>query len=151
MLMRKKVGDCAIAVRYNYNNVVGEFGSTSPKCAFVRLRDRRERNLWIVSAHAHTETAEDNIKDAEDNTFYDELNALISKIPSQQVVIVGIDANAKMGLEQQSDVLKKWYYPTSDVGARRTTATAWSTGFIMLPRLRGIIDAISSRGWGQPF
>ncbi|KAK6737138.1 hypothetical protein RB195_019684 [Necator americanus] len=34
----------------------------------------------------------------------------MSKIPSQQVVIVGIDANAKMGLEQQSDVLGKWYY-----------------------------------------
>ncbi|KAK6728136.1 hypothetical protein RB195_005657 [Necator americanus] len=45
----------------------------------------------------------------------------MSKIPSQQVVIVGIDANAKMGLEQQSDVLGKWYYPaerTSDNGDR---------------------------------
>ncbi|KAK6736618.1 hypothetical protein RB195_019361 [Necator americanus] len=60
----------------------------------------------IVSAHAPTETAEDNSKDA----FYDELNALMSKKPNQQVVIVGIDANAKMGLEQQSDVLGKWYY-----------------------------------------
>ncbi|KAK6742282.1 hypothetical protein RB195_009878 [Necator americanus] len=51
------------------------------------------------------------------DAFYDELNALMFKIPSQQVVIVGIDANAKMGLEQQSDVLGKWYYPaerTSD-------------------------------------
>ncbi|KAK6749773.1 hypothetical protein RB195_002028 [Necator americanus] len=65
----------------------------------------KNKNL-IVSAHAPTETAEDNSKDA----FYDELNALMSKIPSQQVVIVGIDANAKMGLEQQSDVLGKWYY-----------------------------------------
>ncbi|KAK6761854.1 hypothetical protein RB195_022805 [Necator americanus] len=35
----------------------------------------------------------------------------MSKIPSQQVVIVGVDANAKIGLEQQSDVLRKWYYP----------------------------------------
>ncbi|KAK6734970.1 hypothetical protein RB195_018272 [Necator americanus] len=45
----------------------------------------------------------------------------MSKIPSQQVVIVGIDANAKMGLEQQSDVLGKWYYAaerTSDNGDR---------------------------------
>ncbi|KAK6760610.1 hypothetical protein RB195_021901 [Necator americanus] len=50
--------------------------------------------------------AEDNSKEA----FYDELNALMSKMPSQQVVIVGIDANAKMGIEQ-SDVLEKWYYP----------------------------------------
>ncbi|KAK6760604.1 hypothetical protein RB195_021897 [Necator americanus] len=35
----------------------------------------------------------------------------MSKIPSQQVVIVGIDTNGKMGIEQQSDVLEKWYYP----------------------------------------
>ncbi|KAK6741592.1 hypothetical protein RB195_009452 [Necator americanus] len=40
----------------------------------------------------------------------------MSKIPSQQVVFVGIEANAKMGLEQQSDVL---------------------------PRLRGIIDVMA--------
>ncbi|KAK6764380.1 hypothetical protein RB195_024634 [Necator americanus] len=112
-----KVGGCAIAVRNDYKNLVEEFGSTSSRCAFLRLRDRRGRKLWIVSAHAPTETAEDNSKDA----FYDELNALMSKIPSQQVVIVGIDANAKMGLEQQSDVLGKWYYAaerTSDNGGR---------------------------------
>ena len=112
-----KVGGCAIAVRNDYKNLVEEFGSTSSRCAFLRLRDRRGRKLWIVSAHAPTETAEDNSKDA----FYDELNALMSKIPSQQVVIVGIDANAKMGLEQQSDVLGKWYYAaerTSDNGDR---------------------------------
>ncbi|KAK6739847.1 hypothetical protein RB195_008378 [Necator americanus] len=112
-----KVGGCAIAVRNDYKNLVEEFGSTSSRCAFLRLRDRGGRKLWIVSAHAPTETAEDNSKDA----FYDELNALMSKIPSQQVVIVGIDANAKMGLEQQSDVLGKWYYAaerTSDNGDR---------------------------------
>ncbi|KAK6743959.1 hypothetical protein RB195_010951 [Necator americanus] len=71
----------------------------------------------VDAPHAPTETAEDNSKDA----FYDALNALMSKIPSQQVVIVGIDANAKMGLEQQSDVLGKWYYAayrTSDNGDR---------------------------------
>ncbi|KAK6749294.1 hypothetical protein RB195_001724 [Necator americanus] len=77
------------------------------RCAFVRLRDRRGRKLWIVSAHAPTETTEDNSK----NAFYDELNALTYKITSEKVVIVGIDANAKMGLEQLSDVLEKWYYP----------------------------------------
>ncbi|KAK6744135.1 hypothetical protein RB195_011069 [Necator americanus] len=45
----------------------------------------------------------------------------MSKIPSQQVIIVGIDANAKMGHEQQSDVQGKWYYAaehTSDNGDR---------------------------------
>ncbi|KAK6754741.1 hypothetical protein RB195_013620 [Necator americanus] len=45
----------------------------------------------------------------------------MSKIPSQRVVIVGIDANARMGLELQSDVLGKWYYAaerTSDNGDR---------------------------------
>ncbi|KAK6764282.1 hypothetical protein RB195_024557 [Necator americanus] len=104
-----KVGGCAIAVRNDYKNVVEEFRSTSSRCAFLRLRDRKGRKLWIVSAHAPTETAADNSKDA----FYDELSALMSKIPSQQVVIVG--------LEQQSDVLGKWYYPekrTSDNGDR---------------------------------
>ncbi|KAK6761675.1 hypothetical protein RB195_022672 [Necator americanus] len=112
-----KIGGCAIAVRNDYKNLVEEFGSTSSRCAFLRLPDRSARKPWIVSAHAPTETAEDNSKDA----FYDELNALMSKIPSQQVVIVRIDANAKMGLEQQSNVLGKWYYPverTSDNGDR---------------------------------
>ncbi|KAK6755938.1 hypothetical protein RB195_014369 [Necator americanus] len=61
----------------------------------------------IVIAHAPTETAEDNKKDA----FYDELNALMSKIPTQKVFLVGFNANAKMGLEQQFDVIGKWYYP----------------------------------------
>ncbi|KAK6732089.1 hypothetical protein RB195_016455 [Necator americanus] len=84
-----KVGGCAIAARNNYNNLVEEFGG---------------RKLWIVCAHALPETTEDDSKAA----FYDEAHALMPKIPSQQVVI---DANAKMRLEQQSDVLRKWYYP----------------------------------------
>ncbi|KAK6760671.1 hypothetical protein RB195_021941 [Necator americanus] len=110
-----KVGGCAIAVRNDYYNLVNEFGSMSSRCVFVRLRSRRGRELWIVSAQAPTETAEDNSKDA----FCDELNVLMPKILSQN--IVGIDANTKMGLEQQSDVLRKWYYPaerTSDNGDR---------------------------------
>ncbi|KAK6764460.1 hypothetical protein RB195_024688 [Necator americanus] len=103
----KKVGGCATAVRNDYNNLVEELGSTSSRCALLRLRDRTGCKLWIVSAHTPTETAENNSRDA----FYDELNALISKIASQKVVIVGIDASAKMGHEQQFDVLGKWYYP----------------------------------------
>ncbi|KAK6763934.1 hypothetical protein RB195_024319 [Necator americanus] len=80
-----KEGGCAIAVRNDYNKLVEEFGSMSPRCTILRLRDRRGRKFWI------------------------------------QVVIVGIDANAKMELEQQSDVLGKWHYPvecTSDNGVR---------------------------------
>ncbi|KAK6764933.1 hypothetical protein RB195_025029 [Necator americanus] len=79
----RKVRSCAIAVRNNYNDLVEEFRSTSPLCAFARLR------------------------------------LLISKIQSQQAVFVGIDANVKMGLEQQSDALGKWLYlmeQTSDNG-----------------------------------
>ncbi|KAK6762940.1 hypothetical protein RB195_023591 [Necator americanus] len=114
----RKVGGCAIAVRNDYNNLVEKFGSTSSLCAYVRLRDRRGLELWIASAHARTETAEDHNKDA----FYDELNTLISKVLSQQwVIVIGIDANAKMGLEQQPDVLGKWFYPMeqkSDNGNR---------------------------------
>ncbi|KAK6760860.1 hypothetical protein RB195_022071 [Necator americanus] len=73
-----KVGGCAIAVRNDYKNLVEEFGSTSSRCASVQ-------------------TAEDNKKDA----FYDEPNALMSKILSQRVVIAGIDANANA--ERASD------------------------------------------------
>ncbi|KAK6764067.1 hypothetical protein RB195_024409 [Necator americanus] len=54
-----------------------------------------------------TETATDRNKDA----LYNELNMLISKTPRQQAVIAGIDANAKMGLEQQSDGLGRCFYP----------------------------------------
>ncbi|KAK6763052.1 hypothetical protein RB195_023668 [Necator americanus] len=101
MVDGRKVGGCAIAVTSDYNNLVEELRSTSSRCAFVRLRDRRGLKLWIVGAHALAETAEDHNKDA----FYDKLNTLVSNIPSQQVVIVGIDANTKMGPEQQSYVL----------------------------------------------
>ncbi|KAK6736465.1 hypothetical protein RB195_019259 [Necator americanus] len=66
----RKVGGCAIAVRNDYNSLVEEFGSTSSRCAFVRLRDRRRLKLWIVSAHPPTETTDDHNKHA----FYDELN-----------------------------------------------------------------------------
>ncbi|KAK6747746.1 hypothetical protein RB195_000752 [Necator americanus] len=91
MADEKKVGGCMLAVRSYYNNLVEEFCSTSSRCPFVRLRDRTARKLWIEITHAPTETAEYNSKDA----FY-ELNALMSKIPSQLVSIVGIDTDAKM-------------------------------------------------------
>ncbi|KAK6765479.1 hypothetical protein RB195_025408 [Necator americanus] len=87
-------------------NKVGAGGgitSTPSRCTVLRLLDRRGIKLWIVSAHAPTETPDDKTKDA----FYDELNALMFKIPSHQMVIVGIDANLKMEHEQQSDVVGK--------------------------------------------
>ncbi|KAK6763756.1 hypothetical protein RB195_024186 [Necator americanus] len=74
---------------------------------------RRHEENAIVSAHGPTETAEENNR----ASFYDELNALMYKISSLQVVTVGIDANAMIGLEQQSGMLGKWFYPveqTSD-------------------------------------
>ncbi|KAK6742475.1 hypothetical protein RB195_010004 [Necator americanus] len=37
----RKVGGYTVAVRNNYINLVEEFGSTSSRCASVRLRDRR--------------------------------------------------------------------------------------------------------------
>ncbi|KAK6766023.1 hypothetical protein RB195_025748 [Necator americanus] len=92
----------------DYKNLVKEFGSTSSEYAFLRLRDRKECKFWIVSAHTLAETAEENNK----NVFYDDLNASRSEIPNQHVVMVRIDANAKMGLGQQSVVLGKRYYPT---------------------------------------
>ncbi|KAK6760750.1 hypothetical protein RB195_021991 [Necator americanus] len=63
--------------------------------------------------------------DADENkdAFYDELNTLMSKIPSQQVVNIGIDANAKMGLEQQSDMLGKWYYPAEHASDNEESST----------------------------
>ncbi|KAK6742957.1 hypothetical protein RB195_010309 [Necator americanus] len=74
----KKVGGCAIAVRNDYNNLVEEFGSTLSRCAFVRLRDRRGRELWMANAQAPAKAAEDSSKD----TLYDEINALMPKVPS---------------------------------------------------------------------
>ncbi|KAK6741526.1 hypothetical protein RB195_009407 [Necator americanus] len=54
-----KVGGCVIDVKNDYKKLVEEFGSTSSRCAFPQLRDRRGRELLIISAHAPTETAED--------------------------------------------------------------------------------------------
>ncbi|KAK6762745.1 hypothetical protein RB195_023450 [Necator americanus] len=71
----RKVGDCAIAVRNDYNNLVKEFGSTSSRC--------------LVAGLQKTQTLD------------------LSKIRSQQTTIVGIDGNAKTGLEQQPDVLRR--------------------------------------------
>ncbi|KAK6734599.1 hypothetical protein RB195_018033 [Necator americanus] len=96
----RKAGGCALVVRNDYNNLVG--------------------GVWInVIKMRLCTTAEDHNKDG----FYGELNTLINKIPSQQAVVVGVDANAKMGPKQQSDVLGKWCYPmeqTSDSGNRLT-------------------------------
>ncbi|KAK6764260.1 hypothetical protein RB195_024541 [Necator americanus] len=39
-----KAGGCAIAVRNDRKNLVEEFGSTSSRRAFLRLRDRRAPN-----------------------------------------------------------------------------------------------------------
>ncbi|KAK6735306.1 hypothetical protein RB195_018479 [Necator americanus] len=36
-----KVGGWAIAMRNDYNNLVEEFGSTSSRCAFLRVQDHR--------------------------------------------------------------------------------------------------------------
>ncbi|KAK6762635.1 hypothetical protein RB195_023381 [Necator americanus] len=57
----------------------------------------------------------------------------MSKIPSQQVVIVGIDANAKIRLEQQSDVLGKWYYlaESTSGNADRLVDLCEQTGLII--------------------
>ncbi|KAK6733774.1 hypothetical protein RB195_017499 [Necator americanus] len=40
-----KAGGCAITVRNDCNNLAEEFGSTSSRCSFPRLRDRRGRTL----------------------------------------------------------------------------------------------------------
>ncbi|KAK6765132.1 hypothetical protein RB195_025174 [Necator americanus] len=91
----------------NYTKYCGEFVSASSRCAFVRLRDCRGRELWA-----------------------DELNALVSKIPSQQVVIVGIDANAKMAREQQKKKEKVLNTATGKavnrVGVGVVTPPIWS-------------------------
>ncbi|KAK6764110.1 hypothetical protein RB195_024438 [Necator americanus] len=110
----KKIS-CAIAVRNDYANMMNEVGSTQLRCDFLRLRDHRGRIFWFVCAHASTETAEENNKDA----FYDEDNALMSRIPSQQLTIVGIDANAKMGREQKFDLLDKWCFPVKHTSDNR--------------------------------
>ncbi|KAK6751215.1 hypothetical protein RB195_002908 [Necator americanus] len=80
----KKIGGRAIALGDEHNNLV--------------------KNL--ASGHAPMETAEAN----NDDTFYDEVKALVSKILSQQPIKFGMDANTKMGFEQKSDVLGKLHY-----------------------------------------
>ncbi|KAK6764133.1 hypothetical protein RB195_024455 [Necator americanus] len=85
----RKVGGCAIAVRNDHNILMEKFGSRSSRYVLERLQDRRRLKLCIVRAHAPTETAEYYNKDA----FHNEFNTLMSNIPSQQAVIVRIDAH----------------------------------------------------------
>ncbi|KAK6761239.1 hypothetical protein RB195_022340 [Necator americanus] len=94
--------------------------SLNQRCPDAALQDRRLK-LWIVGARAPTETNEGNSKVA----FYDLLNALMPKMPNQEVVIVGIDANAKIGLEQQSDVLGEWYNPAKCTSDNVTVRSAF--------------------------
>ncbi|KAK6743853.1 hypothetical protein RB195_010886 [Necator americanus] len=97
------------------------------------MRDRPVISIEEFSSKS-SRCVENNSKD----DFYDELNVLMSKIASQQVVIVGIDANAKMGLEQQSNVRGKWYYPserTSD-NCDRLVDSCEQTGLIIASTLR---------------
>ncbi|KAK6760655.1 hypothetical protein RB195_021930 [Necator americanus] len=93
-------------------------------CLCTVTGSQRTQTL-TVSGHAPTETAEDYNKDA----FYDELYALISKIPSEQVAFVRIDEKAKMGLEQQLDVLGDPMEQTSD---NEKTDVCEQTNFIIV-------------------
>ncbi|KAK6761238.1 hypothetical protein RB195_022340 [Necator americanus] len=95
-------------------------GDADERKVDAALQDRRLK-LWIVGARAPTETNEGNSKVA----FYDLLNALMPKMPNQEVVIVGIDANAKIGLEQQSDVLGEWYNPAKCTSDNVTVRSAF--------------------------
>ncbi|KAK6746501.1 hypothetical protein RB195_000022 [Necator americanus] len=51
------------------STAVEKLGAMSSRGAFVRLRDRRGLELWIVSAHAPTDTGED----FNEEVLYDEL------------------------------------------------------------------------------
>ncbi|KAK6762081.1 hypothetical protein RB195_022977 [Necator americanus] len=65
----------------------------------------------IISAYTPVETAGENNKDA----CYDEFKVLVSKIPSRQVVVVGIDANAKIVLSNvlESRAVFCGYHPST--------------------------------------
>ncbi|KAK6747613.1 hypothetical protein RB195_000669 [Necator americanus] len=91
------------------SDALREHGATTNICLVaVKCRSLSLRTLSSQLQQAHTPTEID--EDYQKNGFYGEFNALISKVSTQQAVIVGIDANAKMELKQQSNVLGKWYY-----------------------------------------
>ncbi|KAK6729438.1 hypothetical protein RB195_006472 [Necator americanus] len=58
----RKVEGCALTARSNNNNVVEKYRPKLSRCAFVRLRNHRRLKLWVVSAHAPSETAENHNK-----------------------------------------------------------------------------------------
>ncbi|KAK6761806.1 hypothetical protein RB195_022769 [Necator americanus] len=78
-LQETRMRDRPVISIENYTIYCGD--ADENKMRLSTTADRRGRKLWIVIAHAPTGTAEENSKDV----FYDELNSLMSKIPSQQL------------------------------------------------------------------
>ncbi|KAK6730372.1 hypothetical protein RB195_007063 [Necator americanus] len=79
------------------------------------MRDQPVINTGNCNIHCGDadEKKVETVEGSRKSVFYNELSALLFIMASHQVVIVGINTNAKMGLEQQFDLLGKWYYSPS--------------------------------------
>ncbi|KAK6745595.1 hypothetical protein RB195_011987 [Necator americanus] len=75
---------------------------------------------------------------------------MMFNISNQHAAIAEIDANATMGLEQQSDGFGKRYYPAEQTSYNNRLVDLCDHASLLL-HLKGITDPISLRSKYQPF
>ncbi|MFH4979474.1 hypothetical protein AB6A40_006183 [Gnathostoma spinigerum] len=127
-------GGCGIAVSLDLAASVTETGFVGKWITWARLSKCGMRTVWIVSAHAPTEKA----NDAEKDTFDDNLLNVCRLFKSGHYVIVRIDGNAQYGKEEVSTALGRWHVPTRETTAngRRLLDFCEERGFVLASTLR---------------
>ena len=111
------VGGCGIAVHRSLVPNVEEVRPLSNRLLVLKMTSSRN-SLWIISAHAPTEAADEEDKDV----FFDSLHRELSRIPTQDRVLLGSDTNAHFGKDvAEESPIGRWFYQeeeTSDNGHR---------------------------------
>ena len=119
------VGGCGIAVHRSLVPNVEEVRALSSRLVVLKMTTARRhhpqrtaRPLWIISAHAPTEAADEKDKDM----FFDSLHRELSRIPVHDRILIGSDTNAHFGRDvAEESPIGKWFYQeeeTSDNGHR---------------------------------
>ena len=82
----------AIAIRSQLDSAITDFNVVSDRICYVTLQ-AKPSSITIISAYAPTNEHDATVRQA----FYDDLQRVVDSIPQGHFLVVGIDANAKLG------------------------------------------------------
>ena len=107
-----------ILIAKEVRNSLLEWEAVSPRIITARFKSTA-RNVTVINAYAPTNLAGDDIKDQ----FYEQLQAVISKVPKRDLTILLGDLNAKIGSDNSGleQVMGKHGIGTMNDNGRRFT------------------------------